>query len=184
MRNLWIVFKNELMRYFISPLAYIYLMSFLLLNGVATFYFGHLFERGQASLFYMFYFLPWLYLLFLPGISMRLWAEEFKSKSIVQIMTMPVTLPTLVWGKFLASLVFCLLALLLTFPFVITVYVLGQPDGGVIFLSYLAGATLAGAMLAISQTMSALTKNQVIALVLAVIANLVFFFSGFEFVLS
>jgi len=184
MRKLWIVVKNELMRYFISPLAYIYLVSFLILNAVCAFYFGHLFERGQASLFYMFCFLPWLYLLFLPGISMRLWAEEFRSKSIVQIMTMPVSLPVLVWGKFLASLVFCLIALCLTFPFVITVNVLGSPDNNVILLSYFASFMLAGAMLAISQTMSALTKNQVIALVLAVIANLIFFFSGLEFVLS
>lgn len=184
MRKLWVVFKNELMRYFISPLAYVYLISFLILNGVSAFYFGHLFERGEASLFYMFCFLPWLYLLFLPGISMRLWAEEFRSKTIVQIMTMPVSLPVLVWGKFLASFVFCTIALALTFPFVITVNVLGTPDNAVILLSYGAGCLLAGAMLAISQTMSALTKNQVIALVLAVIANLVFFFSGLEFVLA
>ncbi len=184
MRQLWIVTKNELMRYFISPLAYVYLVCFLILNGVATFYFGHLFERGQASLFYMFCFVPWLYLLFLPGISMRLWAEEFKSKSIVQIMTMPVSLPVLVWGKFLASALFALLALVLTFPFVITVNVLGTPDNGVIFLSYFAAFLLACAMLSVSQTMSSLTKNQVIALVLAVVANLIFFFSGLEFVLS
>lgn len=184
MKKFWVVFKNELMRYFISPLAYIYLVSFLILNGVCAFYFGHLFERGEASLFYMFCFMPWLYLLFLPGISMRLWAEEFRSKSIVQIMTMPVSLPVLVWGKFCASLVFCLIALALTFGFVVTVYVLGTPDGGVILLSYFASFMLAAAMLAVSQTMSALTKNQVIALVLAVIANLIFFFSGFEFVLS
>ena len=184
MRNLWIVTKNELMRYFISPLAYVYLVSFLILNGVTSFYFGHLFERGEASLFYMFCFLPWLYLLFLPGISMRLWAEEFRLKTVVQIMTMPVSLPVLVWGKFLASFLFCLIALVLTFPFVITMNILGEPDNALIFLSYGAAFILAAAMLSISQTMSALTKNQVIALVLAVIANLLFFFSGLEFVLS
>ncbi len=184
MRKLWIVTKNELMRYFISPLAYIYLVSFLILNAVTAFYFGHIFERGQASLFYMFCFLPWLYLLFLPGISMRLWAEEFRSKSIVQIITMPVSIPVLVWGKFLASALFAALALALTFPFVITVHILGNPDNMLIVLSYGASFVLACTMLSISQTMSALTKNQVIALVLAVIANLVFFFSGLEFVLS
>jgi len=184
MRHLWVVTKYELMRYFISPLAYIYLVSFLILNAVTSFYFGHFFERGQASLFYMFCFLPWLYLLFLPGISMRLWAEEFRLKTVVQVMTMPVSLPVLVWGKFLASFLFCALALILTFPFVITVNILGQPDNAVIALSYAAALVLAAAMLTISQTMSALTKNQVIALVLAVIANLIFFFSGLEFVLS
>ncbi|MBQ7660229.1 MAG: Gldg family protein [Alphaproteobacteria bacterium] len=184
MRKLWIVVKNELLRYFISPLAYVYLVSFLVLNAVATFYFGHFFERGQATLFYMFIYQPWLYLLFLTGISMRLWAEEFKSKTVVQIMTMPVSLQTLVWGKFIAALMFCLIALILTFPFVMTVNVLGEPDNGVIALSYFASFLLAAAMLAVSQTMSALSKNQVIALVLAVGANLVFFFCGLEFVLA
>ena len=184
MKQLFVIIKNELLRYFVSPLAYIYLVSFLCLNAVAAFYFGHWFERGEASLFYMFVYQPWLYLLFLPGISMRLFAEEFRLKTIVQIMTMPISLPVLVWGKFLAAWIFAGFALFLTFPFVITVNVLGSPDNAVIMLSYFASFCLAGAMLAISQTMSALTKNQVIALVLAVIANLIFFFSGMEFVLS
>ncbi|MBQ2810630.1 MAG: Gldg family protein, partial [Alphaproteobacteria bacterium] len=184
MRKLFIVTKNELLRYFISPLAYVYLVSFLILNGAFAFYFAHFFERGQATLTPMFWYQPWLYLLFISGISMRLWAEEFKNKTIIQIMTMPISVQTLVWGKFLASWLFCLLALVLTFPFVITVNILGNPDNAVIIISYLASFVLAGCMLAISQTMSALTKNQVIALVLSVVANLVFFWSGIEFVLS
>ncbi len=184
MNKLFIVIKNELLRYFISPLAYVYLVSFLMLNAACTFYFGAFFERGQASLNVMFLYQPWLFLLFIPGISMRLWAEEFKNKTIVQIMTMPVSLVTLVWGKFFASWIFCALSLLLTFPFVITVNLLGSPDNGIIIISYLGSLALAGCMLAISQTMSALTKNQVIALVLSVIANLIFFWSGIEFVLS
>ena len=184
MRNLWIVTKNELKRYFISPLAYVYLISFLILNGSFALYFGHFFDRGRADLLPMFSFQPWLYLLFIPGISMRLWAEEFRSKTIVQIMTMPVSAATLVWGKFFASWLFCALALVLTFPFWLTVNLLGNPDNGVIILSYAGSFLLAGCMLAISQTMSALTKNQVIALVLAVITNLVFFLSSLEYVLA
>lgn len=184
MKKLWIVTKNELLRYFISPLAYVYLVTFLILNAAAAFYFGHFFERGQATLEVMFWYQPWLYLLFIPGISMRLWAEEFRNKTIVQIMTMPVSTEALVWGKFLASWLFCALALVLTFPFWLTVNFLGAPDNSVIILSYLGSFALAGCMLAISQTMSALTKNQVIALVLAVAANLVFFWSGIEFILS
>lgn len=184
MKKLMIVAKNELMRYFISPLAYVYLVSFLILNGACAFYFGHFFERGQASLEPMFWYQPWLYLLFIPGISMRLWAEEFRSKTIVQIMTLPVSAEVLVWGKFLASWIFCAIALILTFPFWITVNILGAPDNAVIAVSYFGSFVLAGCMLAISQTMSALTKNQVIALVLAVAANLLFFWSGIEFVLS
>lgn len=184
MKKLWIVTKYELLRYNTSPLAYIYLVSFLLLNGACAFYFGHFFERGQASLNPMFWYQPWLYLLFTSGISMRLWAEEFRTKTVVQIMTMPVTVAVLVWGKFLASCLFCAFALILTFPFWITVNVLGEADNLVIFAGYLGSFVLAGAMLAVGQTMSALTKNQVISLVLAVAANLFFFWSGIEFVLS
>lgn len=184
MKKLLTVTRFELMRYFISPLAYVYLISFLILNGAAAFYFGHFFERGQASLEPMFWYQPWLYLLFISGISMRLWAEEFKSKTVVQIMTMPVSTEILVWGKFFASWIFCALALILTFPFWITVNILGTPDNMVIAISYVGSFILAGCMISIAQTMSALTKNQVIALVLAVIANLVFFWSGIEFVLS
>lgn len=184
MKNLWIVTKNELIRYFISPLAYVYLVAFLLLNGSFAIYFGNFFDRGQASLLAMFAYQPWLYLLFLPGISMRLWSEEFRTKTIVQIMTMPVSTANLVWGKFLASWIFAALALILTFPFWITVNLLGSPDNSVIAVSYLGSWILAGCMLAISQTMSALTKNQVIALVLAVIANLMFMLSGLEYILA
>ena len=184
MKKLWIVCKNELFRYFVSPLAYVYLLSFLLLNASFTLYFGGFFNRGQADLQSMFSFQPWLYLLFIPGISMRLWAEEFRNKTIVQLVTMPVSIRTLVCGKFFAAWLFCGLALLLTFPFWITVNILGTPDNSVIALGYLASFVLAGCMLAISETMSALTKNQVIALVLAVIANLLFFWSGIEYILS
>lgn len=184
MKKLWIVAKNELMRYFVSPLAYVYLLSFLILNASFALYFGDFFNRGQADLYSVFSFQPWIYLLFIPGISMRLWAEEFRNKTIVQIVTMPVSISTLVCGKFLASWLFCGLALILTFPFWISVNVLGSPDNSVVALGYLASFILAGCMLSISQTMSALTKNQVIALVLAVIANLVFFWSGVEYILS
>lgn len=103
MNKVWVVAKNELARYFSSPLAYVYLVSFLLLNGSFAIYFGHFFDRGSADLSPMFAYQPWLYLLFIPGISMRLWAEEFRSKTVVQIVTMPVTIAQLVWGKFFAS---------------------------------------------------------------------------------
>ena len=184
MKNIWIVCKNELIRYFISPLAYVYLIAFLILNGSFAIYFGHFFDAGRANLLSMFLYQPWLYLLFIPGISMRLWAEEFRTKTIVQIMTMPVSVTSLVLGKFLASWIFCGIALLLTFPFWITVNWLGNPDNGVIAISYIGSFLIAGCMLSISQTMSALTKNQVIALVLAAVANLIFMLCGLEYVLS
>ena len=184
MKKLWVVTKNELRRYFISPLAYVYLVAFLLLNGSFAVYFGHFIDRGTADLGSMFAFQPWLYLLFIPGISMRLWAEEFRSKTVVQLLTMPVSVSTLVWGKFLASWIFAGIALALTFPFWLTVNYLGNPDNGVIALGSFGSWVLAGCMLAISQTMSALTRNQVIALVLAVIVNFLFFLSGVEYVLG
>nr|QJR98253.1 hypothetical protein PlAlph_2580 [uncultured Alphaproteobacteria bacterium] len=184
MKKLLAVTKNELLRYFISPLAYVYLVAFLVLNASFAIYFGHFIERGIADLTPMFGFQPWLYLLFIPGISMRLWAEEFRNKTVVQIVTMPVSITALVWGKFFASWLFVLVALLLTFPFWITVNYLGNPDNAVIVLSYFGSWLLAGCMLSVSQTMSALTKNQVVALVLSVVANFLFFVSGIEYVLG
>ncbi|MBP5352245.1 MAG: Gldg family protein [Alphaproteobacteria bacterium] len=184
MKKFFAVVKYELIRYFTSPVAYVYLLSFLILNGSFAIYFGDFFNRGQADLLPMFDFQPWLYLLFIPGISMRLWAEEFRQKTVIQIVTLPVSVPTLVVGKFTAAWIFCGLALLLTFPFWIVVNILGTPDNAVILVGYLASFTLAGCMLAVSETVSALTKNQVIALVIAVIVNLCFFWSGIEYILA
>lgn len=184
MKKTYIVAKNELLRYFFSPLAYVYLISFLILNGSFAFYFGAFFARGQANLDSMFSFQPWLYLIFIPGISMRLWAEEFKSKTIIQIITMPVSISSLVWGKFFAAWCFTGIALTLTFPFWISINILGNPDNMVIFVGYISSFLVSGCILAISMTMSALTKNQVIALVLSFFANLVFFLSGIEFILG
>ncbi len=175
--------KFELIRYFLSPLAYVYLVGFLILSGSLAIYFGHFFASGTATLWGLFDYQPWIYLLFIPGISMRSWAEEFHSKSIIQTLTSPISITDLVWGKFFASWLFAVIAILLTFPFWITVNILGEPDNIVIIISYLGCFILAGAMLAISQTMSALTKNPIIALVLAVLANLIFLWSGFDYVL-
>ena len=183
MNSIKTIVKFEFMRYFISPLAYVYLVCFLLLSGSCAIYFGNFFMNGQANLWGLFDYQPWIYLLFIPGISMRSWAEEFRSKSVIQILTTPVSISNLVCGKFLASWLFSIFAICLTFPFWITVNYLGNPDNTVIFINYLGCFILAGAMLAISQTMSSLTKNPVISLVLAVFVNLLFFWSGFDYVL-
>lgn len=183
MNSIKTIIKYELIRYFTSPLAYVYLISFLLLSGSCAIYFGHFFADDNANLWALFDYQPWIYLLFIPGISMRTWAEEFRSKSIIQLLTTPVALSELVWGKFFASWIFAIFAIILTFPFWITVNIYGTPDNTVIFIGYLSCFTIAGAMLAVSQTMSALTKNPVISLVLSVFVNLFFFWSGFDFVL-
>lgn len=184
MSKIFTVAKGEFYRYFVSPLAYVYLVCFLLLNGSISLYFGGVFTQGNASLRPMFEFLPWLYLLFVSGIAMRLWAEELKSGTILQIMTLPVSVNDFIWGKFFAAWAFCGVALLLTTPFIVTINILGDPDNWVIFNSYIGAFLLAGAMLAVSQTASALTKNQVVALVVSVFFNLLFFLSGLEYVLG
>jgi len=184
MEKLLAVIKGELKRYFASPLAVVYLVCFLIFNASFALYFGGIFTSGNATLRPMFDFMPWIYLLFVSGIAMRLWSEEFKGKTILQIMTMPVSVTIYVWGKFLAAWLFCIFGLLLTFPFVITINILGDPDNGIIFNSYLGAVILAGAMLAIAQTASAMTKSQVISLVIAVIFNLLFFLCGLEYVLG
>ena len=184
MTKVFTVAKGEFYRYFISPLAYVYLVCFLLLSGSLSLYFGGIFSVGSATLKPMFEFLPWIYLLFVSGIAMRLWSEEFRSGTILQISTLAVSVNDFVWGKFLAAWGFCGVALVLTFPFVITLNILGEPDNWVIFNSYLGAFLLSGAMLAVSQTASALTKNQVISLVISVFMNLLFFLSGLEYVLS
>ena len=184
MCKLFAVTKYELVRYFNSPLALVYLLAFLFLNASFTLYLGDFFARGDASLNIMFEYQPWIYLIFISGIAMRLWAEEFKTKTIVQIITLPISSTQLIWGKFFAAWIFCSLALLLTFPFVVTINILGTPDNNIVAISYLGSFLLSGAMLAVAQTMSTVTQNQVIALVLSVLLNLLFFLSGIEYVLG
>src|SRR5262245_11168175 len=132
MHNVATVFRRELASYFATPLAYVFIVIFLLLAGAFTFYMGGFYIRGQADLEPFFDFHPWLYLFLIPAISMRLWAEERKSGSIELLMTLPITLPQAVWGKFLAAWAFAGVALILTFPLWITVNYLGDPDNGAI----------------------------------------------------
>ena len=184
MSQLLVVFKRELASYFATPLAYVFILIFLVLSGVFTFYLGGFFESGQANLAPFFNFRPWLYLFLVPAIAMRLWAEERKSGTIELLMTLPITRFDAVTGKFLAAWAFAGLALLLTFPMVITVNYLGEPDNGAIITGYIGSWLLAGAYLAIGSCMSALAKNQVIAFILAVSVCFLFIVSGFPMVLD
>ena len=184
MSQLSVIFKRELASYFATPLAYVFILIFLVLSGVFTFYLGGFFESGQANLSAFFNFHPWLYLFLVPAIAMRLWAEERKSGTIELLMTLPITRFDAVTGKFLAAWAFAGLALLLTFPMVITVNYLGEPDNGAIVTGYIGSWLLAGAYLAIGSCMSALAKNQVIAFILAVSLCFLFIVSGFPMVLD
>lgn len=184
MTKLSVICKRELASYFATPLAYVFILIFLVLSGVFTFYLGGFFESGQANLSPFFNFHPWLYLFLVPAIAMRLWAEERKSGTIELLMTLPITRFDAVTGKFLAAWAFAGLALLLTFPMVITVNYLGEPDNGAIITGYIGSWLLAGAYLAIGSCMSALAKNQVIAFILAVSVCFLFIVSGFPMVLD
>ena len=155
-----------------------------MLSSVFTFYLGGFYESGQADLNPFFNFHPWLYLFLVPALAMRMWAEERKSGTIELLMTLPITRFESVVGKFLAAWVFAGIALLLTFPMVLTVNYLGDPDNGAILTGYVGSWLLVGAYLAVGSCMSALAKNQVIAFILTVSLCFVFVVSGFPLVLD
>src|SRR6201993_2898645 len=184
MRNVGIIMRRELASYFATPLAYVFIFIFLLLANLFAFYLGALYERGQADLESLFGFLPWLYLFLIPALSMKLWAEERKSGSIELLMTQPITLWEAVLGKYFAAWLFAGLALALTFPMWITVNYLGSPDNGTILAAYIGSFLLAGGYLAVGSATSALTSNQVIAFILAVVACLALTLAGWPVVLD
>ena len=180
MRSILVIAKRELGSYFSSPVAYVFLVIFLLLTGFFTFTAGQFFERGEASLGAFFGWHPWLYLVLVPAAGMRLWAEERRSGTLELLMTMPITPWQAILGKYLASWIFLSIALALTFPVVLTVNVLGSPDNGMILAGYLGSLLLAGAYLALSCLTSAMTRNQVVAFILSVVACLFLILAGFN----
>jgi len=184
MTHVFALFRRELAAYFSTPLAYVFIVIFLFVTGLFTFYVGSFFQRGQADLKAFFTFLPWLYLFFIPAITMRLWAEERKTGTIELLLTLPIGLGAAVVGKFLAAWAFVAVALALTFPLWLTVAWLGTPDHGVIVASYLGGLLMAGGYLAIGGCISALTKSQVIAFVVGVVVCFLFTVAGAPIVLN
>ena len=184
MRNIRVIAKRELRSYFSTPLAYVFIVIFLALTGAFTFYIGQFFGRGQADLGSFFGYHPWLYLLLVPAVAMRLWAEERKTGTVEQLMTLPISTAQAVLGKFFAAWAFIGLALVLTFPMWITVNLLGDPDNGVVLASYLGSLVMAGAFLAIGSCISALTKNQVVAFVITTAVCFVLIASGAPIVLG
>ena len=180
--NTWVIAKREFAAYFATPIATVFLVIFVALTGAFAFYVGGFFERGQADLSTFFIYHPWLYLILVPAIGMRLWAEERKSGTIELLMTQPISPWEAILGKFAAAWAFIGLALVLTFPMWFTVNVLGRPDNGVILASYLGSFLMAGAYLAVASCISALTKNQVIAFVVAAAVCFLLVMSGLELV--
>jgi ABC-2 type transport system permease protein len=184
MKNIGIIMRRELASYFTTPVAYVFIVIFLVLAGAFTFYLGGFFERGQADLLPFFNFPPWLYLFLVPSLSMRLWSEERKSGSIELLMTLPLRRSEAVLGKFLAAWLFTAIALTLTFPIWLTVNYLGAPDNGAILTAYLGSLLMAGGFLAIGACISATTRNQVIAFILTVVVCFAFLLAGFPLVLD
>ena len=178
------IFRREFASYFATPVAYVFLVIFLVMQGLFTFYIGQFYQREQADLVAFFTYQPWLYLFLMPAIAMRLWAEERKSGTFELLLTLPIPVGAVVAGKFLAAVAFAGLALLLTFPIWITVNWLGSPDNGVIATGYLGSLLMASAYLAIGSALSATTKNQVVAFILAVTVCFLFLVSGLPMVLD
>src|SRR5438552_2659475 len=178
--NIKTITKRELGAYFSSPLAYVFIVIFLLLCGFFTFFIGGFFEREQASLVQPFFdWHPWFYLFLVPAVGMRLWAEERRVGTIELLLTMPITAWQAIVGKFLASWLFLALALALTFPVVLTVNYLGHPDNGVIFSAFVGSWLMAGSYLAISCITSAMTRTQVVSFIISVVICLFLILAGY-----
>ena len=184
MRVTLAIARRELTAYFVTPVAYVFLVAFVASTGAATFYFGQFMERRQADLTPFFDFHPWLYLVFIPAVGMRLWAEERRQGTSELLMTLPVTAWQTVLGKFIAAWVFVGIALALTFPIWLSVNYLGEPDNGVILAGYVASFLMAGALVAVTSFASSLTDSQVIAFVLGVVASFLLMMSGLQLVLN
>lgn len=184
LRNVLTITERELVSYFASPLAYVFIVIFLAMSGGLTFFIAGFLDAGEASLRAFFQWHPWLFLFLIPAIGMRLWAEERKSGTIELLMTQPVTVAEAVIGKYLAAWLFIGVALVLTFPIWATVNYLGDPDNGVIVTAYLGSWLMSGAFLGITAAISSLTKNQVIAFVVGAAACFVFLLSGIDMVQS
>lgn len=184
MSRCFAIAQREFGSFFATPVAYVYLVIFLVLNSVLTFFVGDFYHRGQADLFPFFSFHPWLYLALVPAFAMRSWSEERKSGTIELLMSLPVTVGEAVMGKFFAYWLILALALVMTAPLWLTVNYLGKPDNGVILAAYIGSWLMSGAFLAISICISALTRSQVVAFILAVMVCALFVVSGFEMVLN
>lgn len=168
-RNIRAVTAKELYSYFASPVAYVFIIIFLMLMGFFTFMLGGFFDRSQATLESFFLWHPWLYLFLVPAMSMRLWSEERQTGTIELLFTLPITPLQAIIGKYLSGTIFMAVALLLTFPMVISINILGDPDNGIILTGYIGSLLAASAFLAVGCLTSALTRNQVISFVISIV---------------
>ena len=181
MHNFYAIFKKEFKSYFNLPIAYIFITVFLVLSN--WLFLRMFFISGQASMRNFFGFMPWIFLFFVPAITMRLWAEEKKLGTMEMLMTLPVKEYEVVLAKFFASFCFLILTVALSFPLVITVAALGDPDGGPIMGSYLGVILMGGAYLAIGIFISSMTENQIIAFIISIVTIFALIIIGQDIVL-
>lgn len=172
------IFKRELRSYFESPVAYVFLVVFLVLTGFLTFSWTKFYERGVADLEVFFFWLPIVFLLLVPAATMGLWAEERRSGTIELILTMPVTMTEAIVGKFLAAWSFMTIAILLTAPMIFTVHYLGNPDNGPILCGYIGAILMAGSYVSIGMLTSSFTRSQVISFVISFVICLLLLLAG------
>jgi ABC-2 type transport system permease protein len=180
LKNVMAVIKRELAGYFGSPVAYVFIVIFLLLCGFFTFSVSHFYELGQADLRAFFEWHPWIFLFLIPAVTMRLWADEWRTGTIELMLTLPITLKEVILGKFLAAWLFIAIGLFLTFPLVLTVLYLGDPDLGAILCAYLGSFLMAGAYLSVGSMTSSFTRNQVISFILSLVICLFLVLAGWS----
>lgn len=176
------IFKKEFVSYFNSPIAYIFIGVFLVVS--MWLFFQDFFLLGQASIRSYLSLLPWIFLFLTPAITMRLWSEEKRSGTIEILLTLPIKDSEVVMGKFLSSLAFLAVNLLLSLTLPITVAILGSLDFGPVIGGYLGALFLGAAYLSLGLYISSLTRNQIVAFLLAVVASFIFFIIGSSMVVD
>jgi ABC-2 type transport system permease protein len=178
-RHIFTIARREIVGFFASPVGFVFIVIFLLLSGFFTFMVAGFFEGGEANLLAFFTWHPWLYLFLVPAVAMRMWSEERRMGTMELLLTMPISPWEAIIGKFLAAWAILGMALLLTFPVVLTVNYLGSPDNGVIIAGYIGSLLMAGAYLAIGSMTSAMTRNQVVSFIVALVICLFLILVGF-----
>jgi ABC-2 type transport system permease protein len=180
------IIKKELLQFFGSLIAYMILVVFALMSALFLWFFDgnmNILESGHASLSPFFDLAPWLYLFLIPGITMRLFSEEIRSGAMELLLTRPLSAWQLVTAKFLAALVVVVLTVMLSLVYFFSIYQLGNPVGAMDIAatlgSYLGLLFLAMIFLSVGLFTSALSENQLVAFLLAVVLSF-FLFSGFE----
>ena len=180
------ILKKEFNSFFASPIAYLVIGVFLLINGLFLWVFKddfNILNAGFADLNPFFFLAPWVFLFLIPAITMKSFADEFNSGTIELLKTKPISDWQIVLGKFSASLLLVIVALIPTLTYVYTVYQLGNPSGNIDFGStigsYLGLLFLAATYTAIGLFTSTLSKNQIVAFILGVFITFILYY-GFD----